>query len=106
MARCPDSKFVEVDSPREGLIVFHDDTGESEVSLRSGKALSELWERSALPPYLDIMGLAHRIWAALLRAALSTGLDIRVVDVEPLRYRFNRIRTEGELLTSRHGLME
>jgi hypothetical protein len=95
--RCPDTRFVDVLPGGEGTVVIRDGDDDLEVSLRSARRLGEFWQRYSLPPYLDITGLSHPVWAALLRSALSVDCAIRVVYVEPLRYRFNRIRTEGEL---------
>jgi hypothetical protein len=96
-SRCPGSRFVDVEEVNTGTIAVTDGAGRTEVSLRSSSALTDFWSAYSLPPYLDITGLTHPTWAALLRGAFMAGIDIRVVYVEPTRYRFNRIRTEGEL---------
>ena len=96
--RCPSSSFVEIDEATPGSITV---TGGGEavatISLRSGARLADFWRKTSIPCYLDITGLTHPTWAALLRGALQADVDLRVVYVEPIRYRFNRIRTQGEL---------
>lgn len=47
--------------------------------------------------YLDITGLEHRIWAAMLRVALTSHARIAVVYVEPARYTFSQSPTEGHI---------
>jgi hypothetical protein len=95
--RCPDSMFVDVREIGSGEIVVIYDNKQTRISLRSIKSLTEFWKSSTLPCYLDMTGLTHPTWAALLKGALIAKVDIRVVYVEPIRYRFNRIRTQGEL---------
>lgn len=97
MNRCADSVYVEVEEGQPGALALHEGTKTHAVSLRSQNALSDFWLRQQGTPFLDITGLSHPSWAPLVRAGLSVRDDLRVVYVEPLRYRFNRIRTEGEL---------
>jgi hypothetical protein len=47
--------------------------------------------------YLDITGLAHHIWAPLLRAAFTVGISVKSVYVEPAEYKFSATPTEGEI---------
>lgn len=47
--------------------------------------------------YLDITGLAHNVWAPLVRAILAARKTLRVVYVEPSEYRRSSAPTEGEL---------
>jgi hypothetical protein len=47
--------------------------------------------------YLDVTGLRHHVWAALLRAALGTRRRIVVVYVEPEDYRPSLTPTENEI---------
>jgi hypothetical protein len=96
-ARCPDSVFVDVREIGSGQIVVIRDNEESNISLRSISGLTEFWKQATLPCYLDMTGLTHPTWAALLKGALVAKVDLRVVYVEPVHYRFNRIRTQGEL---------
>jgi len=96
--RTQDVQFVRwiSDSPTE---VRLEAAGEEAVlPLRSRSALEAFWsgfdDRSA---YLDITGFAHHVWAPLLRAALNTLEDVRVVYVEPLDYTQSLTPTEGEI---------
>jgi hypothetical protein len=96
-SRCPSSSFVEVEDTEPGRITVVDGADRTVISLRSSSDLEQFWRHYELPPYLDITGLTHSTWASLLRGAFMAETDISVVYVEPMRYRFNRIRTEGEL---------
>jgi len=95
--RSPGSTFVDVDESESGGIVVVDGSTSTDIALRSKSALSAFWTKYELPAYLDVTGLTHPVWASLLRGAFVAGIDLRVVYVEPARYRFNRIRTDGEL---------
>jgi hypothetical protein len=97
IGRCPTTRFIEVASNGDGTISISEEGDVSTASLRSPQALAALWQRYPVTPYLDITGISHPVWAALLRAALLAQRDIRVAYFEPQSYRFNRIRTEGEL---------
>jgi hypothetical protein len=68
------------------------------LPLRSQSQLSEFLRglgRGSI--YLDITGLAHHIWAPLLRAAFAVGLSVKAVYVEPAEYKFSATPTEGEI---------
>jgi hypothetical protein len=47
--------------------------------------------------YLDITGLPHHVWAALLRELSAASTDVRVTYVEPADYIFSRAPTEGTI---------
>jgi len=69
-----------------------------QVALRSMRALLDLW--SSVPSrvlYLDYTGLAHHVWAPLLRSALAAGKTVRAVYVEPREYRRSDTPREGEI---------
>jgi len=92
--RCPDCTYfdvVEIDDLTinvDGVV----------ARLRSHNDLAEVWGRvGGRVAYLDITGLTHACWAPLVRAGLEAGADLRVIYVEPLKYRRNEIATEGEL---------
>src|SRR5205823_2858744 len=53
----------------------------------------------ALPDeiYLDITGLAHHVWAPLLRAGLDAGKRVWAVYVEPGEYTRTATPTEGTI---------
>jgi hypothetical protein len=66
--------------------------------LRSGVDLRHFWrslDRSRV--YLDITGLEHSVWAPLLKSALSLGLHVFCVYLEPEAYRFSRSPREGDI---------
>ena len=68
------------------------------VNLRNERSvttfLNSLPEREI---YLDITGLAHPTWAALVRVALRQEKLLRVVYVEPRRYRKTAAPRMGEI---------
>jgi hypothetical protein len=68
------------------------------VSLRSSNRLKDFWSAvGKKPAYLDITGLAHHVWAPLLRAGLLLVDELKVVYLEPAEYRFNTAPTEGQI---------
>lgn len=69
------------------------------ISLRSEVEIKTLWE-DAIPGvkvYLDITGLAHSVWAGILKAALSAKLEVLVVYVEPDMYSRSSAPVEGQI---------
>ena len=74
--------------------------GDSQVKLelRSGSQLRDFFRniRSDLI-YLDITGLAHHVWAPLLRAAIGASKSVHAIYVEPHTYTFSRTPTEAEI---------
>lgn len=95
-------RFVEIVNQGVGEVTLEE--GE-ELGLRNQSSLKSWWNTLTGPTYLDITGLAHDVWAPLIAAALRERLDLRVVYVEPLKYRFNVIRTEGELFDLTKGFL-
>jgi hypothetical protein len=73
--------------------------GATQYSLRSSRNLSTLLESVGRTQtvYIDITGLSYSVWAALLRASLSLGMDVRVVYVEPDSYTRSRAPVEGQI---------
>ena len=68
------------------------------LQLRSGNQLRDFFSQiHSEIIYLDITGLAHHVWAPLLRAAIGASKQIYVVYVEPRTYRFSRTPTEAEI---------
>ena len=68
------------------------------VQLRSEQQLRNIWtsiERQTV--YIDMTGLAHDVWAPLLRSAISTNRRVRVVYVEPAQYTLSANPTEGAI---------
>ncbi len=47
--------------------------------------------------YIDITGLAHHIWAPLIRTALDFRLTVRAVYVEPADYHYSHFPRQGEI---------
>jgi len=69
-----------------------------EIQLRSEKQLAAFWADAGRRTLLiDITGLAHHVWAPLLRAALATGRQVKVIYTEPFDYTFSKAPTEGEI---------
>ena len=69
-----------------------------DLQLRSGNQLRDFFlniESNTI--YIDITGLAHHVWAPLLRAAIHSSKEVYVVYVEPRTYTFSRTPTEAEI---------
>jgi len=77
-----------------------------DFQLRGGKELlSYFVSIPCLSFYLDITGLAHSVWAPLLRALLLTQKPVSIVYVEPISYSFSKTPTEAEIFDlSEQGL--
>jgi hypothetical protein len=70
----------------------------SKIPLRSSSHLANFWKSlNRQNAYLDITGLSHHVWAPLLKSALSQGVKLAVVYMEPKEYRFSITPTEGEI---------
>jgi hypothetical protein len=68
------------------------------VPLRSTSHLANFWKSlGRRNVYLDITGLAHHVWAPLIKSALACGIRVDVVYREPEAYRFSVAPTEGEI---------
>jgi hypothetical protein len=68
------------------------------IPLRSSSHLADFWKSlNRQNAYLDITGLSHHVWAPLLKSALSQGVNLAVVYMEPMEYRFSITPTEGEI---------
>jgi len=94
---CNDVQFIEVTS--ESVSGFQVAGVEEEFFLRSTASLYRL-----LTPlgtgrvlYIDITGLTHPTWAALIRAAIAARIEVRVVYVEPYRYKRSAAPLEGQI---------
>ena len=62
--------------------------GENVTRLRSSTGLEEFWRHTgAQTAYIDITGLRHHVWAALVKSACAVGIRLLVVYVEPIKYR-------------------
>jgi hypothetical protein len=94
---CSDVQFIEVTTETvagfevagitEGFLL------RSAVSLE--KLLAPLGTGRVL--YVDITGLSHPTWAALIRAAITARMEVRVIYVEPNRYKRNAAPLEGQI---------
>lgn len=94
---CIDVQFIEVTT--ESVSGFQVAGFEEAFFLRSASSLSQL-----LTPlgtgrvlYIDITGLSHPTWAALIRAAIAARMEVRVVYVEPYRYKRSAAPLEGQI---------
>lgn len=94
---CKDVQFIEVTT--ESVSGFQVSGVEEEFFLRSAASLSRL-----LAPlgtgrvlYIDITGLSHPTWAALIRAAIAARMEVRAVYVEPYRYKRSAAPLEGQI---------
>jgi hypothetical protein len=100
----PGARFVEV---VEGELTF--DAGDlGTFDLLDRDDLKRFWgSLGEADCYLDITGLSHPVWAALLVAARDLTKLPHVVYVEPLKYRRNEISEGGDLFdltTGFHGI--
>lgn len=70
-----------------------------EYFLRSQKSLVDLWTGvdPAAKIYIDITGLTHSVWAAVLRSAINAGFEVLVVYVEPKAYSRSGAPVEGQV---------
>lgn len=94
---CKDVQFIEVTT--ESAYGFQVSGVEDEFLLRSAASLSKL-----LAPlgtgrvlYVDITGLSHPTWAALIRAAIAARMEVRAVYVEPYLYKRSAAPLEGQI---------
>lgn len=74
------------------------DGRETSILLRSQRSLDEFWARFETKLlYLDITGMRHHIWAALVDSIWRQCDRLRVVYVEPGGYRASLTPTENEI---------
>jgi hypothetical protein len=96
-ARATDVHFVRIDSQEPSAFGFGSHP-EASVHLRSREQLQRFWANIPTDTiYLDITGLAHHVWAPLLRSGLAAKRRFMVVYVEPGDYTFSSTPTEGEI---------
>jgi hypothetical protein len=97
-ANAEDIDFVEVVAEGEAHADIALSGSPRRVLLRSERQLDGLAnDLGPKPVYLDITGLSHHVWAPLLRSLLRVKADVRVVYVEPTKYRFDPAPTEGQI---------
>lgn len=97
-SRAVDVQFVRIVAQDRAQFGVELDGRTQQLYLRSREQLSGLWRvisRDLL--YLDITGLAHHVWAPLLRSALAANRRVVGVYVEPADYRPSSTPTEGEI---------
>lgn len=72
--------------------------GDLELHLRSSRSLSKIWsdiERSK-DVYIDITGMSHSSWSAILKSAIDEGFTVLVVYVEPSSYILSNTSIQGQ----------
>jgi hypothetical protein len=94
---CKDVRFIEVTT--ETVSGFEVAGIPDRFLLRSALSLEKL-----LAPlgagrvlYVDITGLSHPTWAALIRAAIAARMEVQVIYVEPNRYKRSAAPLEGQI---------
>jgi hypothetical protein len=89
--RSPGASFLEIVEQTRSS--FRLEGTEGEVELRSRVQLGEFWASisAASACFIDITGLTHSVWSALIGAGLRAGAMVEAVYVEPMRYRENAI---------------
>ncbi|WP_202413643.1 hypothetical protein [Duganella sp. CY15W] len=74
--------------------------GESEpYYLRSQASFTKFWEKAKLfsKIYIDMTGLTHPVWAALLRTAIALPIEVLFVYVEPNNYIRSTAPVDGQI---------
>jgi hypothetical protein len=95
---CTDVLFVPITGQGESDFSYTCSGKSTVARLRSGVELRNVWRSLGRPKaYLDITGLEHQIWAPLLKAALSVGIQLFAVYLEPAAYRFSPLPKEGDI---------
>lgn len=90
-ARSGETQFVDVAD--QSSLEFVLSVPPESVELRSPSRLAWFWRDlvGRRQCFLDITGLTHSVWAALVATGLQHGVKLEVVYVEPMRYRENEI---------------
>ncbi|MBB6135850.1 hypothetical protein HD842_004027 [Massilia aurea] len=96
-AECQDVNFVEIHS--EAFAEFQVVGDLDKYFLRGTTSLNKLLNSlgSGRVLYIDITGLTHPTWAALIRTAVDVYKEIRIVYVEPSRYRRSEAPLQGQV---------
>lgn len=94
---CTDVLFIEVTT--ETISGFEVAGNIEGFLLRSAASLAKLLSPLGAGRilYVDITGLSHPTWAALIRAAITARLEVRVIYVEPNRYKRSAAPLEGQI---------
>lgn len=92
-----DVRFTEIF--QESQATFRASGSEADFFLRSSRSLDMLFDGCPRggQVYIDITGLTHPVWAAILRAALVARFNVLVVYVEPNRYARSTAPVEGQI---------
>jgi hypothetical protein len=95
--RCADVRFIEVST--ESNAGFEVSEFNGSLHLRSAASLARLFAPLGVGciVYIDVTGLSHPTWAALIRAAIASRMQVRIVYVEPNRYRRSSAPLEGQI---------
>src|ERR1041385_4412990 len=81
------ARFVNIIEQSQSTITINLQETPEKYSLRSTDQLLRLWSAiNSKIIYIDITGLAHHIWAPLLRSVLLTNSQVIVIYVEPENY--------------------
>ena len=95
---CSDVLFVSVIQQAESEFTYNLSDKVQTARLRSGLDLRDFWRSLERPKaYLDITGLEHQVWAPLFKSALSVGVQLFGVYMEPASYRFSPLPREGDI---------
>lgn len=88
-----------IEISQESQTSFRASGVDSEFFLRSSRGLAKLFGECAQGAriYVDITGLTHPVWAAILRAALVARFDVLAVYVEPNKYTRSSAPVEGQI---------
>jgi hypothetical protein len=76
---------IEVVAQEPRLVVLRRGVSTSSIPLTDVDSMSAVLSGS--PVYIDVTGLAHHIWAPLLRVALKACSSVRIIYFEPQEYK-------------------
>lgn len=97
-SNAPDVAFLQVTGDDQSTVWINIDGESSQIALRSSNQLRKFWTAVQRPViYLDITGMRHHVWAALLKGAMETQQHVVAVYVEPNAYRPSLAPTENEI---------
>ncbi|WP_215410256.1 hypothetical protein [Janthinobacterium sp. JC611] len=93
----PNVVFVQIvsETPSEFSVIAES----APYFLRSQASFSKFWERAAgaRKVYVDMTGLTHPVWAALLREATKLPFEVLFVYVEPNNYMRSAAPVDGQI---------
>ncbi|WP_196488896.1 hypothetical protein [Burkholderia diffusa] len=96
-SQCRNVLFIEIES--ETPAGFRIKGDERDYFLRGAASLLSLIQPlgAGRIVYIDITGLSHPTWAAIVRSAVASRVELRVVYVEPNRYTRSGAPLEGQI---------